>query len=82
MNKIIKHGLIWSLLDKIINQIIYFFILIYIGKVIGPSAFGLIGIASVFIALTESLVNYGFSQALIQKNNINPIEKSTIFSLH
>ncbi|EKT63113.1 oligosaccharide flippase family protein [Providencia alcalifaciens] len=79
MNKIIKHGLIWSLLDKIINQIIYFFILIYIGKVIGPSAFGLIGIASVFIALTESLVNYGFSQALIQKNNINPIEKSTIF---
>lgn len=79
MNNKIKFGLVWNILDKLINQLLYFLILIYIGKIIGPYSFGLIGVASVFITLSESLINYGFSQALIQKNKINNIDSSTIF---
>ncbi|HHX8365580.1 TPA: oligosaccharide flippase family protein, partial [Vibrio alginolyticus] len=75
----LKNGLAWTVFDKLINQFLYFVVVLYIGRVIGPSDFGLIGMAAVFIILSESLVNYGLTQSLVQRNHITKVDKSTIF---
>ncbi|MFC0179611.1 lipopolysaccharide biosynthesis protein [Thorsellia kenyensis] len=73
-------GVSWNLFDKLINQLVYFFVTIYIAKVIGPADFGMIGLLMVFVLLVETTLNNGFSQALIQKNNNATNEDfSTIF---
>ncbi|HHE0504612.1 TPA: lipopolysaccharide biosynthesis protein [Vibrio parahaemolyticus] len=79
MKSLLKNGLAWTVFDKLINQFLYFVVVLYIGRVIGPSDFGLIGMAAVFIILSESLVNYGLTQSLVQRNHITKVDKSTIF---
>lgn len=53
---------------------------LYLAKLIGPEAFGLIGMLTIFMLLTESVVNSGFSQALVQRSHsLTDADTSTIF---
>lgn len=73
-------GFIWSASDKLINQLGYLGVTVYIARLIGPESFGLIGMLTVFMLLAESIVNSGFSQALIQKSKaMTEEDASTIF---
>lgn len=65
-NKAIK-GMSWTAGDVVVNQLGMLFIMAYLARVLGPSSFGLIGMLAVFIAIAQSLINSGFSQALIQR---------------
>lgn len=69
MNHSLINSFTWSLCDKLINQIGFLAVTIYLAKIIGPESFGLIGILSIFLLFFENVVNYGFSQALIQKSH-------------
>lgn len=73
-------GFIWSASDKLINQLGYLAVTVFIARLIGPESFGLIGMLTVFMLLAESVVNSGFSQALIQKSKaMTEEDASTIF---
>lgn len=73
-------GIIWSAGDKLINQLGYLGVTLYIARIIGPEAFGLIGMLTIFSLLAESVVNNGFSQALVQKSKqLSDADSSTIF---
>jgi len=55
-------------------------ITLYLARVIGPESFGFVGMLMIFILLAESVVNGGFSQALVQKSNhLTEEDASTIF---
>lgn len=72
-------GFIWNFSDKLFNQLGYFFVTLLIARLIGPKSFGLIGMLSIFILLSESVLQ-GFSQALIQRSNeLTDEDCSTIF---
>ncbi|PTP92704.1 lipopolysaccharide biosynthesis protein [Vibrio splendidus] len=74
------NGMLWNFFDKVINQVCSFIVIIYIARVIGPESFGLIGLLTIFLLLGESIVNSGFSQALIQKSkSVCDIDYHTIF---
>ncbi|MEZ9954243.1 lipopolysaccharide biosynthesis protein [Vibrio splendidus] len=76
-------GAMWSILDKLINQAGSFILLIYLSRVLSPSDFGLIAMLSIFLAISQSLINSGFSQALIQKsNNVSEEDLSTVFYIN
>jgi len=84
LNKSLKskaiEGLLWSLLDKLINQLGFLVVTLYLARIIGPKSFGLIGMLTIFILLFESIVNNGFSQALVQKSkDLTEEDSSTIF---
>lgn len=82
MNKIFLKGIGWSLLDKSINQFGSIFVSLYIARLIGPESFGLIGMLTVFILLSESVLG-GFSQALIQKSHdLTEKDSSTVFYIN
>ena len=46
-----------------------------------PSDFGLIGLLSIFIAITTVFVEGGFGKALIQKNKCADIDFSTVTNI-
>jgi O-antigen/teichoic acid export membrane protein len=44
-----------------------------------PEDFGLLGMAMVFASLTDSFVDFGFGNAVIQKQEVNKLQLSTVF---
>lgn len=67
-------------MDKLVNQVGMFFVMIYLAKMLGPETFGLIGMLAIFTSVSQSLVNSGFSQALIQRSkNVTNEDLSTVF---
>lgn len=80
LKKIALRGVVWSLFDKIINQVGNFILLIYLSRVLSPSDFGLIAMLAIFLAVAQSLIDSGFSQALIQKSKrVTEADLSTVF---
>lgn len=74
------NGIAWSLFDKIINQAGNFVLLIYLSRILSPSDFGLIAMLAIFLAIAQSLIDSGFSQALIQKSDkVTEKDLSTVF---
>lgn len=68
------------MLDKLVNQAGSFILLIYLSRVLSPSDFGLIAMLAIFLAVAQSLINSGFSQALIQKSKkVTENDLSTVF---
>ena len=77
------HGFAWSLADKLINQLGYLVVTIYLARLIGPESFGLIGMLTIFMLLAESVISNGFSAALVQRSNqVTPEDESTIFYIN
>lgn len=72
-------GLVWSFSDLIANQGIQFIIQIILARLLLPKDFGIIGMITVFIAISNSLIDCGFSNALIRENKISQEDYSTVF---
>lgn len=72
-------GLIWSFIDNFAKQGLNFIIGIILARLLSPREFGLIGMITVFIAISQSLIDSGFTQALIRKNNCTQKDYSTVF---
>jgi len=73
------NGLIWSFIDNFSSQIITFIIGIILARLLGPEEFGLVGMITIFIAISETIINSGFSPALIQKQDCTERDYSTVF---
>lgn len=73
------HGIIWSFLERFSVQGIQFIVMIIMARMLKPDDYGLIGMLTVFLAVSQSLVDSGFSQALIRKQNRTEIDNSTVF---
>jgi teichuronic acid exporter len=69
----------WSFSDNITTQSIQFIVGLILARILSPSEFGLVGMVTVFLALAQSLVDSGFSQALIRKSNPTQADFSTVF---
>lgn len=73
------HGIFWSTAERMSVQGIQFLVMILIARKLSPSDYGLVGMLAIFIAVSDSLVNSGFSQALIRKQNRTETDNSTVF---
>ncbi|MFA5714097.1 MAG: lipopolysaccharide biosynthesis protein [Bacteroidales bacterium] len=72
-------GLTWSLIDAVASQGITFIVGLVLARLLSPEEFGLIGMVAIFIALSASFINSGFSNALIRKKNCTEEDYSTVF---
>ena len=66
-------------MDNGINQIAQFIVGIILARMLSPKEFGLIGMITVFVLISEAFINSGFSQALIRKRNCDQTDFSTAF---
>ena len=72
-------GVLWSSLERFSVQGIQFLVMIVMANMLTPHDYGLIAMLAVFIAVSQSLVDSGFSQALIRKQVPSEIDNSTVF---
>lgn len=72
-------GFLWSFIDLMANQGIQFVIMIILARLLVPEHFGLLGMVMIFVGLSQTLVDSGFSQALIREKKVHRIDYSTIF---
>ena len=72
-------GLLWSSVEGVSAQGIQFIFGIILARILSPKEFGLIGMVAVFIAVSESFINSGFSSALIRKKHCTQADYSTVF---
>lgn len=83
MAESLKHktvkGVIWSAIERFSVQGIQFLVMVAIARVLSPREYGLIGMLAVFTAVSQSLINSGFSQALIRKRDRTEADNSTVF---
>lgn len=77
-NKTIK-GMLWSFGDLMGNQGGQFIIQVILARMLLPEHFGLIGMILIFIAISNSITDSGFTQALVREQNVTQIDYSTVF---
>ena len=72
-------GTIWSAIERFSVQGIQFIILIVMARVLTPSDYGIVGMLTIFLAISQSLIDSGFSNALIQKIDRTETDYATVF---
>lgn len=72
-------GVVWSSIERFSTQWIQFVIMIIMARLLTPKDYGLIGMIAIFLAVSQSLIDSGFSQALIRKQDRTDIDNSTVF---
>lgn len=77
--KKIAGGLIWSTIERLSVQGIQFLFQIFLARLLSPSDYGVIAMLSVFMAVSQSLIDAGFTNALIRKTDRTDVDVSTVF---
>lgn len=78
-NKIVANGVIWNAVGKYSSQGISFLVSIVMARLLTPQDYGILGIIAVFIAISDTFIDAGFSNALIKKANCSAKDLSTVF---
>ncbi|MDR4503178.1 MAG: lipopolysaccharide biosynthesis protein [Candidatus Scalindua sp.] len=76
-----KSSLIWSTALRIGYQIIRFAVSIIIARLLEPKDFGIMGIATMIVFYANTITNFGFNNALIQKKDINDEHVNSVFTI-
>jgi teichuronic acid exporter len=72
-------GLFWGFVEQIGLQVIHFIVGILLARLLSPSDYGMVGMLTVFIAISQAFVNSGFDSALIRKQDRTNVDDSTVF---
>ena len=72
-------GVIWNLLEKFGVQFIKLVLGVILARILTPADYGLIGMITIFIAISTIFIDSGFGLAYIQKKDATDEDASTIF---
>jgi PST family polysaccharide transporter len=72
-------GVIWSVIESWGGRVISMAVFFLLARLLGPESFGLIALASVFLAFIKVFLDQGFSQAIVQRQEIEPEHLDTAF---
>lgn len=75
----VSRGFWWSSIERFSIQGIQFIVGILIARILTPGDYGLMGMIMVFLALSQVLIDSGFSTALIQKKDRTEVDYATVF---
>lgn len=72
-------GMTWSFIDNISVQSLRFGIGIILARLLTPKQFGVIGMIAIFISVSSTFIDSGFTQAIIRKKDAEQRDYSTVF---
>lgn len=72
-------GVIWSVTERFSAAGLQFLVMIIMARLLSPADYGLVAMLQIFIAVSQSLIDSGFSQALIRKKDRTQTDLSTAF---
>lgn len=71
-------GVFWSSVERFSTQGIHFLVTLVLARLLTPDDFGLIGMMLIFVAIAQTLIDSGFSLALIRKQDRNNLDHCTV----
>lgn len=74
----IAGGIFWKLMENGGAQGIQFVIAIILARLLTPAEYGVVGIIMIFIIIANVIVQNGFSTALVQKQNADEVDFSSV----
>jgi len=69
----------WNLAGTLGNQLAQFLVGIILVRLLTPAEFGLVAMLNIFMSIAAVAVDSGYGSALIQKQDLAPIEESSVF---
>lgn len=72
-------GLGWGFVDNLLGAGFTAVVSIILARILSPEEFGLVGMITIFIVLGTNLMDSGFTNALIRKEEVNDKDLSTVF---
>ena len=77
-DKTIK-GVGWSTIDNVAQYGVTFVVSIVLARLLSPDDYGLLGLIAIFTAVCGTLINAGFTTALIRKKDATDDDYNTVF---
>lgn len=72
-------GVGWSFIDNMASSGIAFLVGLVLARLLTPAEYGIMAMIAIFIAVSNSIIDSGFSNALIRKVHINRVDYNTVF---
>lgn len=72
-------GVAWSAIDNFGTQAIYFVVFLVLARLLRPEVFGLVSLAGIFISFMMVFADQGLSDAIIQRQELEPEHLDTAF---
>lgn len=72
-------GIGWSAIERFSVQGISFIVQLILARLLTPNDFGIIGVLAIFLNISQVLIDSGFANALIQKQDCKEEDFSTVF---
>lgn len=82
LKKKASSAITWDLAGMLIQRGFGFVISIILARLLLPEEFGVVGMAMVFIAITQVFIDVGLSSSLIQSKDATPLTYSSVFYLN
>ena len=73
------HGVGWSFVDNISSSGITFLVGLVLARLLTPAEYGVMAMIAIFIAISNSIIDSGFSNALIRKTHVERVDYNTVF---
>lgn len=74
-----RNALLWNILDKVATQVVSIAVSYTLALLLDVADFGLMGMLALFIAVSNTLTDSGFSAALIRKDDAGNRDYNTAF---
>lgn len=72
-----KIGIVWNTFERFSVQIVSFVIGVILARLLSPEDYGTLGLLTVFLTISNTFIDSGFSKGLIQKIDRTEIDFST-----
>lgn len=72
-------GVKWGFIDNLFGTGIIAVVNLVLARILSPHEFGIMGMTAIFISLSTSLVDSGFSGALLRKKEVGEKDLNTVF---
>jgi len=72
-------GIIWTSMRTIISFLVGPLLLIIQTRYLTPGEFGILSIVNIFLSVISTIENFGFSTAIIQRDEVTKNERSSLF---
>jgi O-antigen/teichoic acid export membrane protein len=73
------NGAKWSLAGNITTALVSFIVGVVLARILSVEQYGFLGMIAIFIAISTTFIDSGFSNALIRKKEVSEKDYNTIF---
>ena len=78
----VAKGVFWVMLEKCGVQFVHFFVALVLARLLTPNDYGTVALLTVFISISDLLLDCGIGSALVRKKDATEADYNTVFYLN